>query len=75
MRYELIITHQQPTCGGQASTRSEIREVETDDPLAYVKQDQPDASDFRIHHPSDYQVEIEYTSGDGMLVKYEFTED
>ena len=75
MRYEVIVTNQQPTCGGQASTRSEIRYVDTEDPVTYVKQDQPDAGDLRVYNPSADQVLVEYTSGSGMFVKYDFTED
>ena len=75
MRYEVIVTNQQPTCGGQAPVRSEIRYVETDDPVEYVKMDQPDASDLRVYKPSDDQTIVEYTSGSGMFVKYDFTED
>ena len=74
MRYEVIITHQQPTCAG-APTRSEIRYVETDDPAAYVKEDQPDAGELRVYNPAEDQVVVEYTDGSGMLVKYDFTED
>ncbi len=75
MRYEVIVTHQQPTCGGQAPVRSEIRYVDTEDPVEYVKQDQPDAADLRVYKPSDEQTIVEYTSGSGMFVKYDFSED
>ena len=37
-RYELIIERKQPTCGGRAPTSSEVRMVETADPMAYVQQ-------------------------------------
>ena len=36
-RYELIIERRQPTCGGRAPTASEVRIVETVDPMAYVQ--------------------------------------
>lgn len=75
MRYEVIVTHQQPTCGGKPSTRSEIRYVETDDPEKYVIEEQPDAGEIRVNHISDDQVVVEYTDGSGMLVKYDFSED
>lgn len=74
MRYELIITHQQPTCAADAN-KSEIRYVETDDPVAYVKEDQPDAGELRVYNPADDQVVVEFADGSGMLVKYDFTED
>ena len=39
--YELIIEQRQPTCGGRAPTKSEIRYVTTDDPVAYVQELEP----------------------------------
>ena len=35
--YELIIEENQPTCGGRTPTKSRILEVDTDDPVEYVK--------------------------------------
>ncbi len=71
--YELIIQIQQPSCGGKAPFRNEIRTVSTDDPVAYVRKLEPDG-------------ELEVTdSGDGVItvttmrnssrVRYEFSED
>ena len=40
--YELIIQIQQPSCGGKAPFRNEIRTVSTDDPVAYVRKLEPD---------------------------------
>ena len=34
--YELTIETRQPPCGGNLPNRVEIREIETDDPRAYV---------------------------------------
>lgn len=34
--YELVIEQRQPTCGGRAPTKCEIRTVTTDEPVAYV---------------------------------------
>lgn len=34
--YELTIETRQPPCGGKAPKRVEIREIEIDDPRAYV---------------------------------------
>lgn len=39
--YELIIEQRQPTCGGRAPTKCEIRAVTTDDPIAYVQALEP----------------------------------
>ncbi len=74
-RYELIIEENQPTCGGNTPTKNTIMEIETDDPVAYVKR--AEGKDT---------VETE-TDADGSLVvsvqrddyrywvKYYFTED
>ncbi len=73
--YELIIEENQPTCGGQSPVKSRILDVDTDDPVAYVKA--AEGTDT---------VETG-TDGDGSLtvlvrrgeyrywVKYVFTED
>ena len=34
--YELVIEQRQPSCGGRAPTKCEIRTVTTDEPVAYV---------------------------------------
>ena len=39
--YELVIEQKQPTCGGRAPTRSEIKTVTTEDPVAYVQALEP----------------------------------
>lgn len=71
--YELVIEQGQPTCGGRAPTKSEIRTVTTDDPVAYVQTLLPNCK-------------LEVSSGDGGVIRvsteynghgirYEFTED
>ena len=35
--YELVIEERQPTCGGKSPTRSTIKSVTCDDPVAYVR--------------------------------------
>ena len=70
--YELVIEQKQPTCGGRAPTKCEIRTVTTDDPVAYVQALEPSC-----------QLEVEQaaegviikTERGGMWIKYEFTED
>ncbi|MBQ4370188.1 MAG: hypothetical protein II784_04215 [Oscillospiraceae bacterium] len=71
--YELVLEEQQPTCGGKAPTRSEIRTVTTDDPAAYVRSLEPNS-------PQEVTVEKDGTivvkvDRNGMWAKYEFTED
>lgn len=70
--YELLIEQKQPTCGGRAPTKCEIRTVTTDDPVAYVQALEPSC-----------QLEVEQTAEGflistergGLWIKYEFTED
>lgn len=70
--YELVIEQRQPTCGGRAPTKCEIRTVTTDDPVAYVQALEPSC-----------QLEVERTAGGlivktergGLWIKYEFTEE
>lgn len=70
--YELLIEQKQPTCGGRAPTKCEIRTVATDDPVAYVQALEPSC-----------QLEVEQTAEGvtvktergGLWIKYEFTED
>ena len=70
--YELVIERKQPTCGGRAPTKSEILTVTTEDPVAYVKELEPNG-----------KLEVE-TTANGVTVtlrhndewiRYEFTED
>ena len=73
MRYEVLITAKQPTCGGRAPTRSEIRTVETDDPTAYVRaQEQVDELETETDENGMIIVRL---MRNGLWVRYEFTED
>ncbi|MBE6969968.1 MAG: hypothetical protein E7442_07635 [Ruminococcaceae bacterium] len=70
--YELVIEQKQPTCGGRAPTKSEIQTVTTDDPVAYVRELEPNG-----------KLEVENIAGglavtidrNGLWIRYEFTED
>ena len=70
--YELVIEQKQPTCGGRAPTKSEIRTVTTADPVAYVRELEPNG-----------KLEVEATANglavtidrNGNWIRYEFTED
>ena len=65
--YELVIEQRQPTCGGKSPTKCEIRTVQTDDPVAYVKELEPNGEEGSL------VVRIDQT--EGQWVKYIFTED
>ena len=71
--YELIIEQRQPTCGGRAPTKSEIRYVATDDPVAYVQALEP-TCELEVTHNDDGTIVIKLDHN-GLWVKYEFTED
>ena len=70
--YELVIEQKQPTCGGRAPTKCEIRTISIEDPVAYVQALEPSC-----------QLEVEQTldgcvirtERGGLWVKYEFTEE
>jgi len=70
--YELIIEQRQPTCGGRAPTRSEIRTVTTGDPVAYVREKEPDCEPEVTDNDGTIVVRLERN---GLWVKYEFTEE
>ena len=77
MRYEVVITRTQPTCGGKSPMRNEICTVETDDPVAYVRgqeKDLPENAEFEVERADDATVTVSFASG-VERVRYEFTED
>ena len=74
--YELIIERRQPPCGGKPTKLHDFQNVETDDPVAYVRQHEPGLSqdaELEIHRTQDGTVCICFTSGIHPG-KYEFTE-
>ena len=71
--YELVIEQRQPTCGGRAPTKSEIRTVTTADPVAYVQALEPSCK-LDVTTNDDGVILIS-TGHNGLWVKYEFTED
>ena len=71
--YELIIEQRQPTCGGRAPTKSEIRMVTTDDPVAYVRDLEP-TCELEVTSNDDGTIVIRLEHN-GLWVRYEFTEE
>ena len=69
--YELVIEERQPTCGGRSPTRSTIKTITTDDPVAYVKALEKGEIEVSEH---DGTLIIQ-TDHNGLWVKYEFTEE
>ena len=77
MQYELIITRTQPPCGGKPAKLHEFKSVTTDDPVAFVKQNEGDlARDVTMDVSDDGKgtTTVEFTSGT-QHVTYEFTEE
>ncbi len=73
MTYELLIREKQPPCGGKDPTKTTIRSVTTDDPLAYVRDLEPNG-ELSVSHADDGTLVIS-TVRNGWTVSYEFTED
>ena len=69
--YELCIETMNP-CGGSEYAQREFRDVETDDPVAYVKANAP----LPILETSEVDGSIVITTGDGFgyITRYMFTE-
>ena len=71
--YEMVVQHQQPSCGGKPPFRTEIRTVSTDDPVAYVRKLEPSCS-LEVNTDSSGVIVI-ITEHNGARVRYEFCED
>ena len=71
--YELTIERQQPTCGGRAPKACEVRNIVTDDPMAYVKSLEAGA-EIELVSEEDGVILIR-AERNGLWVNYEFTED
>ena len=69
--YELCIETMNP-CGGSEYAQREFRDVETDDPVAYVKANAP----LPVLEVSEVGGDIVVTTGDGFgyITRYIFTE-
>ena len=73
MRYELIISEGQPSCGGKSPTKSTISVVETDDPVLYVKQkEKTEAVEIERNEGGNIRVAL---MRDRFRIVYDFTED
>ncbi len=70
--YELIIEERQPTCGGKSPTKSTIKTVTTDDPVAFVKALEPDGT-LTVTTDEDGMITVQ-TDHNGLWIRYEFTE-
>ncbi len=74
--YELIIERKQPPCGGKQPKLYDFLNVETDDPVAYVLEHEPElpgTEGLVIDRSRSGVVSISFTSG-LQPVMYEFTE-
>lgn len=77
MKYELIVERTQPPCGGKPTRLYDFCTVETDDPMAYVRANEPDFSpdiEADVAEDDAGTVSIAFMKG-AQHVKYEFTED
>ena len=71
--YELTIERKQPTCGGRAPTACEVRNIVTDDPMDYVRTQEP-GSEPVLMQDEDGVILIRVERNDSW-VNYEFTSD
>ena len=71
--YELTIERRQPTCGGRAPTACEVRNVVTDDPMAYVRS-QEAGSEPKLMQDEDGVILIR-VERNGLWANYEFVAD
>ena len=71
--YELLIAENQPKCGGKSPVKTTIQMVTTDDPVAFVKEREPN-NELKVSTEKDGTIIVE-TDHNGFAVKYEFTED
>ena len=71
--YELTIERKQPTCGDRAPTACEIRNIVTDDPMAYVRSQEP-GSEPKLLQDEGGVILIRVERND-QWVNYEFAAD
>lgn len=71
--YELIIERLQPVCGGKSPKDVKLMTVTTDDPMAYVRSQEPEGELVQGTGPNG---EIVIQLDQGLLhITYTFTED
>ena len=71
--YELVIEQTQPTCGGRAPKKCEVRTVTTDDPLAYVQSLEPGATPVLLQEEG--SILVYRVDRNDHWARYEFTEE
>jgi len=71
--YEVTIERKQPTCGGRAPTACEVRNITTDDPMAYVRSQEVGAEPVLLQDADG--VTIIRVERNGLWVNYEFVAD
>ena len=71
--YELVIEERQPTCGGKSPTRSRITTVTTDDPVAWVRGQEP-VGELEVYTDKDGTLVVQ-ADHNGLWIRYEFSED
>lgn len=77
MQYELIIERTQPPCGGKPTRLYDFQTVQTEDPLAYVLEHEPDFTpeiEPEVSTDEAGSVTVTFMKG-AQHVKYEFVED
>jgi hypothetical protein len=70
--YELIVEKRQPSCGGKPPLLHDFSEIETDDPIAYVKAHTKNA-EYEVDTGRDGSTIITTNEG-GIITRFIFTE-
>ncbi len=70
-KYELIIERSQPPCGGKPPKVFDFKEVETDDPNAYVQMHEKDSNLSTVTKNGSITIIAEKSA---YHVEYQFTE-
>jgi hypothetical protein len=71
--YELIVQIQQPSCGGKSPFRNEFRKVSVDDPVEYVRTQEPGGK-LEVQESADGTITVSTMRNQARVV-YEFSED
>ncbi|SFA86896.1 hypothetical protein SAMN05216249_10423 [Acetitomaculum ruminis DSM 5522] len=73
--YEVAIKRKQPTCGGRTPYDSRIIEIETDDPISFVKTEEKEEDlEMKIERSDDGSIVIIIDNPPYHVVEYSFTE-
>lgn len=71
--YELIIEKQQPTCGGKSPKEVKLMSVTTEDPVAYVRENEQNG-ELQVGTGTAGEIVVEINEG-AKHIRYTFVEE